>query len=142
MYPRRTRPSRKVATRKEHEKSVIFVPHTIGSGLARELRKKEDKLKDLTGERVKIVERSGTKLEDLVSGKDPWRGADCGRPNCFLCNTKNITEKDMKKDCTKRNILYEIKCISCEEKETKRIQDSDLDENSKKEMMKKIKAPT
>ena len=95
--------------------TVIFVPHTVGSGLAKELKSKEEKLKDLTGERVKIVERSGMKLEDLVAGKDPWRGGDCGRPNCFLCNTKNITEKEMKKDCTKRNVLYEIRCLSCEE---------------------------
>ena len=75
---RRCRTTRKFP-RGEKEKSVIFVSHTVGSGLARQLRLKEEKLKDLTGEKVKIVERSGTKLEDLVSGKDPWRGGDCGR---------------------------------------------------------------
>ena len=77
-----------------------------------------------------------------MSGKDPWRGGDCGRPNCFLCNTKNITEKEKKKDCTKRNILYEIRCISCEEKERKRIQETVEDGEKKKELLKKIKVPS
>ena len=83
------------------------------------------------------------KLEDLISGKDPWRGGDCKRPNCFLCNTKNITEKDTKKDCTQRNILYEIRCLSCEDKEKTRILESEVgDEEEKKEQIRKIKIPT
>ena len=82
------------------------------------------------------------KLEDLIAGKDPWRGGDCGRPNCFLCNTKNLTEKDTKKDCTKRNILYEIRCISCEEKEKKRIIETDENDEEKKVMIEKVKIPT
>ena len=110
--------------------------------MAKELRMKEEKLKDLTGEKVKIVERSGMKLEDLVAGKDPWRGGDCGRPNCFLCSTKNITEKDLKKDCTKRNILYEIRCLSCEKKEKDEIDEKVENEKEKKEMKDQIKIPT
>ena len=82
-----------LVTKSETEKSVVFVPHTVGSKLARELRNKEDKIKDLTGEKIKIVEKSGMKIEDMIAGKDPWRGGDCQRSNCFLCNTKNLTEK-------------------------------------------------
>ena len=29
--------------------------------------------------------------------------------------TKQVTGRDKKKDCTKRNILYELKCLTCEE---------------------------
>ena len=140
--PRRLRAGKKI-TKSETEKSVVFVPHTVGSKLARELRNKEEKLKDLTGEKIKIVEKSGIKIEDMIAGKDPWRGGDCKRSNCFLCNTKNITEKDMKKDCTKRNILYEIRCLSCEDREKTRILESEIeDENEKHEKIKNIKIPT
>ena len=55
------------------EKSVIFVPHTVGSGLARELRSKEEKMKEITGDKIKIVEKSGIKLEDALTGKDPCK---------------------------------------------------------------------
>ena len=49
---------RKLIKKKENVKTVIFIPHTVGSGLAKELRKSEEKLKNITGDGVKIVERS------------------------------------------------------------------------------------
>ena len=48
----------------------------------------------------------------------------------------------MKKDCTKRNILYEIRCLSCEDKEKTRILESEIDEKEKNEKIKSIKIPT
>ena len=64
-------------------KSVIFVPHTKDSSLAKELREKEKDLCKITGDKVKIIEKAGNKLEDILIKRDPWKGADCGRPNCF-----------------------------------------------------------
>ena len=69
---------------KKKVKSVIFVPHTTNSGLARNLREKENELEKVTGDRIKIVEKSGTKLEDILTKTDPWKGTDCGRQNCIL----------------------------------------------------------
>ena len=83
----------------------MFIPHTKSSALANVLREKENKLTEVTGNKVKIVERAGAKLEHVLTGKDPWKGADCGRKNCLLCNTKIITGKETTKDCTKRNIV-------------------------------------
>ena len=102
-------------------KSVIFVPHTQNSELAKELRKKEIELERITGDKVKVVEKAGRKLEDILANGDPWRGLDCGRENCFLCNTKHLTGKNKKQDCRKRNILYEIRCLSCEDEEIEKI---------------------
>ena len=51
--------------------AVMFVPYTIGSGLAKELREAEEMLYKLTGYRLKIVERSGTTLEMLLHKSDP-----------------------------------------------------------------------
>ena len=88
---------------------------------------------------MKIVEKSGTRIEDILTGTDPWKGADCGRSNCFLCNTKTLTGENLKKDCTKRNILYEIKCLTCEEEEKQKIVDTIEDENEREEKINNIK---
>ena len=98
----------------------------------------------MTGNKFKIVEKAGKKLENILSGKDPWKGADCGRKNCFLCTTKVHTGKHLKKDCSKRNILYEIRCLTCEEIEIEKLNeelsDSDNDKN-KKEKLRNFKTP-
>ena len=127
---------------KTQVRSVIFVPYTNQSGLAKELREKESKLENITGDKIKIVERGGRKLEDLIASKDPWKGNDCGRENCFLCSTKMLTGKQSNRDCTKRNILYEIKCITCEDVEKEKIDEiCGEDEKRKKEMEKQLQIP-
>ena len=94
--------------------SVIFVPHTRGSSLAKQLRESEEKLYSATKTRVKIVERAGVKLQEMLTQSDPWKGKDCERDGCLLCNTKILTEKYQTQECTKRNIVYETWCITCE----------------------------
>ena len=49
-------------------KAVMFVPYTRNSALAKELRQAEEKLGELTGYKLKIVERAGNKLVDLLTG--------------------------------------------------------------------------
>ena len=116
-------------------KSVIFIPHTPNSELSKLLKEKEIELEKVTGDKLKIVEKSGTKIEDILTKTDPWKGSDCRRENCFLCNTKIITGKDLKKDCTKRNILYEIRCLSCEKEELDKIEELCGDDIKKKKQM-------
>ena len=50
-------------------KAVLFVPYTHGSRLAKRLREAEMKLEELTGYRLKIVERGGRRLEDMLKLK-------------------------------------------------------------------------
>ena len=69
-------------------KAVMFVPYTAGSKLAKNLRGAEEKLGSLTGYRLKMVEKSGDKLENLLTKSNPWQGMDCERPQCLLCQTK------------------------------------------------------
>ena len=90
----------------------------------------------MTGYRLKIVERSGTKLKDLLTTSNPWRGEDCGRPSCLLCTTKNRTERNTKQCCRKRNLVYEIWCHDCSDRMEKEIDDKGLDPDlAKKEKM-------
>ena len=118
--------------------SVIFVPHTVDSSLAKKIREREEQLKDVTGNKVKVVERAGRKLQDILV-KDPWKGSDCQRESCLLCTTKMMTEKGKNKDCTKRNLVYEIKCISCENKAIEKVENEyEGDEEKIKEKRKEI----
>ena len=74
-------------------KAVLFIPFTNNSLLAKNLREAEEKLFSLTGYRLKVVERAGLKLEDLLRQSDPWQGTDCLRESCLLCHTKEKTER-------------------------------------------------
>ena len=88
-------------------KAVMFVPYTAGSKLAKSLREAEEKLGSLTGYRLKMVEKAGDKLEDLLTKSNPWQGLDCRRQGCLLCETKLKTEKNQSQDCQTRNLVYE-----------------------------------
>ena len=63
---------------KEEIKTVIFIPHTKDSSLAKDLREREIKVQEITGDRIKIVEKVGKKLENILTNKDPWKGMDFG----------------------------------------------------------------
>ena len=47
-------------------KSVMFCPYTRNSELAKSLRHEEEKLKELTGYRMKIVKQAGRKITELL----------------------------------------------------------------------------
>ena len=100
------------AGQEEHVKAVIFVPYTRGSTLAKRMREAEVKLQSMTGYRLKVVERSGTKLQDILHKSDPWQGQDCERPDCLLCKTKLTTGKNTSQDCSKRSLVYETWCMT------------------------------
>ena len=115
----------------------MFVPYTINSGLAKELREAEEMLFKLTGYKLKIVERSGTTLEELLHKSDPWQGIDCERQGCILCATKLKTGKNLGQDCHKRSVVYETNCLTCEERKNKEIEESCGDDKEKAEEMKR-----
>ena len=124
--------------RQDRTISVMFVPYTKGGELARRLRLAEEDLLKQTGVKIKIVERTGRKIVDILHKSDPWQGRDCGRPQCILCDTKIKTNKYLSQDCTKRCIIYETWCMSCEEKERKQIEEETDDEKEQRRRMNNI----
>ena len=53
--------------------AVVFVPCTPGGALQSQLQVAEDKFIQGTKlKRIRMVERGGIKLKDLLSSKDPW----------------------------------------------------------------------
>ena len=87
-------------------KSVMFVPYTAHSELATRLRESEEKLEGMTGFRLKIVEKVGVKLVDILHNTDPWAGEDCGRKMCLMYETKKKEGKTNSQDCHIRNCVY------------------------------------
>ena len=91
--------------------SILFVPQTPFGALANRLKEKEKLLSELCGETVKIIERSGTSIKQLLVKSNPWqKGTVCSRAetDCLLCKTGKG-----KWDCSKRNLVYETFCLSC-----------------------------
>ena len=76
-------------------KAVMFIPFTTVGKLAKSLREAEEKLGSLSGYRLKIVEKAGDKLEDLLTKSNPWQGLDYGHRGCLLCTTKLKCEKNL-----------------------------------------------
>ena len=124
---------------KNKVKAVMFIPFTPGSELAKLLRENEEHLNKITNCKIKIVERACTKLQDLITKSDPWKGTDCSRQNCLLCLTKLKTEKNKNQDCHKRNIVYETRCLTCQQEQNDKIDTMEIDEKEKSELKKTAK---
>ena len=95
-------------------KSVLFVPHTPGSELAKRLRKEEERVSSVAGYRVKIVERTGTQIRRILCKKNPFTGLPCGREKCLSCRDEKTAGK-----CRIRNITYMMTCDTCNRGERK-----------------------
>ena len=94
--------------------SVIFEPHTTRSELAKRWRNRLEIFEKIGSIKLKVVERTGTKLVDLVHKSDPWSDLDCEREDCLLCNSSNSEQR--KGLCKRRNVVYQTYCLSCQEK--------------------------
>ena len=84
--------------------SIIFVPCTPGT----ELRKMvQESLKD-TGMKIKVVEKPGQKMVDIIKMtlKKPAR-RKCSDGKCLMCQT------DKGGNCRKSEITYKIECKDC-----------------------------
>ena len=66
-------------------KSILFVPPTPGSQLLKELRKREDELNGKNGQKIKIVEKGGVKMERILTNKYPFKPEKCDEKSCLLC---------------------------------------------------------
>ena len=96
--------------------AIVFVPCTKGEKIHEAIQEVEDDhIKKTNKKRIRVVERGGTKLKDLLCQTDPWANMKCEREDCFPCASKD--EKSHGVNCMKENITYTIKCKKCKEKE-------------------------
>ena len=95
--------------------TVLFVPRTPGGELARRIRQSETQMEQITGYRVKIVERGGVMIKRMVVKTNPWNDGSCGRPQCLICRHENGGG-----DCSKRSVTYRTRCEVCHERNEKK----------------------
>ena len=113
-------------------KAVMFVPYTAHSELANKIRESEASMEKMTGQRLKIVEKVGVKLVDILHKADPWAGQECGRKGCLLCETKAKEGKTNNQDCHTRNVTYKTWCRTCDMRQDKAIEQKYSEEGEKK----------
>jgi len=112
--------------KKTPAKAVLFVQNTVNSELAHEIRKVVQTLKPWTGLNIKVVERAGDRLEDILHKSNPWEDIDCLRDACITCKTSVSSEKLPLKNCKKT-----LWCEICEKppEENKDTEKNDDTEN-------------
>ena len=64
---------------------------------------------------MKIVECAGDKIVDFLHKSNPWEDYDCDRKECYTCKTSVECELPFK-NCTKRSVIYNTWCETCEKK--------------------------
>ena len=90
-------------------RSVLFIPQTSGGELARRTREVLERLQPAMGYKVKVVERTGTSLQQKLSQTAIWAGEKCGRDYCVTCN-QGGEELPL---CTRSSVVYENICVTC-----------------------------
>ena len=103
--PPQTQPTGTKKNIPEEVISVLFVPRTQHSKLAKMIRRYEQTISKLSGYKIKIVEHCGTKLIDLLRNKGPDYTQLCNRENCHLCKLK-IGQPRRRFPCWDRSVLY------------------------------------
>ena len=112
METQRERIRNKAVKRRNWEKkegkyeAVMFVEATKNSELKNKIRiaAKRNKV------RIKIQERSGTKIKGLLQRSDPFSDKTCRRPTCIICT------KEMGINCRTRGCVYQMTCKDCKDK--------------------------
>ena len=68
----------------DYVRGVFFVPHTENSVLAKRIRDKLKAFEEISTIRVKLVERTGEKLCDILHKSNPWEAINCQRDDCVF----------------------------------------------------------
>ena len=85
----------------------IFVPHTPGSQLAKQIRAKEEQNNQDRKIRFLVCEVGGTKIHNLNWKPNPWCGEKCGHQNCFPCKGERGG------NCWRPGCTYSLTCDEC-----------------------------
>ena len=74
------------------------------------IQEADDRIARETGQRrVKVVERGGSTLMDMLGKANPWESESCGREDCFPCKT----EAGRGGNCQAESSTYSVSCQEC-----------------------------
>ena len=89
--------------------------------LAKAIRKIIQELRPWTNINIKVIERAGDRIEDLLHKSNPWENTDCGRENCLSCESSIKDERNKFKNCTRRSVVYKTWCQTCRNENKEKI---------------------
>ena len=104
--------------------SVLFVTPTPGGVLAKMLREREADLNKNSKERIKIVEKGGLKIKDILCSKNPFQNNKCSQKTCPLCTGSKYVEAvkgENKYHCSSNNVGYRWNCLKCAENDKVKV---------------------
>ena len=84
--------------------AVMFVEATPKSEYLRNVKKLVTKHKL----KIKVVEKAGQTIKQVLQRSDPYQNNTCNRDNCFVC------ANDIPINCRERGIVYELRCTVCQ----------------------------
>ena len=99
------------ASQETEYKTVLFVPVTKGSILAKELRNREEEINRFSKERIKIEESGGVNIKDFLIQKDPFPKNKCEKEKCLICKSTLTTNLSIV--CNTNNVGYRLYCGTC-----------------------------
>ena len=105
-------------------KSVLFVTPTPGGVLAKELQKREEELNKNANGRIKVVEKGGLKIKDILGSKNPLKKSNCSQKTCPLCSKSDfvdIQSEEVKIPCSANNVGYRWRCLTCKERDIVKV---------------------
>ena len=83
-------------------------------------------------EQIKIIEKSGVKIEEMLVKKDPLPVKKCEKKNlenCFLC--KSSGDKALKISCGKNNVGYGLVCDTCSERGSEMVYEGETSRSAR-----------
>ena len=86
--------------------------------MLKNIRRRLKDIEKVSKVKIKIVERTGSKIVDLLHKSDAWSGEDCLREDCWICASAG--ENGAKGKCKRRSVLYETYCETCEDTKEER----------------------
>ena len=96
--------------RNKEVEAVLFVPFTPGSEMCKAVQEVDDEFVIGTKlRRIKVVERVGPTLENILCRADPWKFKGCSWNECFPCQHGGGTGGD----CQREGVTYTIHCLEC-----------------------------
>ena len=97
---------------------------TPGGALATELRKREADLNKHSEERIKIVEKGGLKIKDILGSKNSSQKSKCTQKTCPICHNSKYVESNQEESllpCNTNNIGYRWRCLKCQEEDKVKV---------------------
>ena len=63
---------------------------------------------------IKIIEKGGIKIKNILVKKDPFPALKCNEKNCPFCNESPQIETLEKQKCSAHNVGYRFQCQDCQ----------------------------